>query len=329
MNRGGHSQKFGGGGSAFIDHSEMGTTIIRGTSSRPLISFASAQPPAQSPVVTQPIPELKQASSTDSDPEQVHNEDDRVYCICKSAYNGRTMIACDRYDPFLLFHHSACFVLALERPDWCNWFMAIRWFRCDNWFHNDCVGVRANQVDLIDVFVCPSCQALTNTVSTWKQKCARTACNLPCQKLSKYCSEWCGMKSASIRVEMASIPYFQLWETVRGVKKPEGIVIDESPQASTKMGLDTDAILVSLRNRLDQIIEKRFSIDTQIQLVISRLKYLALVIRRWENMCLETSRALQAEDILKEDDASTDAPLPVSSKRVLSALPVCLLVFRY
>jgi COMPASS component SPP1 len=52
-------------------------------------------------------------------------EDDKLYCVCKTRYDEeKVMIACDR---------------------------------CDEWFHTQCVGIREEEVDLVDQFICPGC----------------------------------------------------------------------------------------------------------------------------------------------------------------------------
>lgn len=84
--------------------SSVATTIIRGTSTRPLISYAADQPPViladVAVPVSEPVP-IKEVTKSESDDQvdagdQSPMEDDRLYCICRRLYDGRTMIACDR-----------------------------------------------------------------------------------------------------------------------------------------------------------------------------------------------------------------------------------------
>ncbi|KAH7104353.1 hypothetical protein BKA62DRAFT_768095 [Auriculariales sp. MPI-PUGE-AT-0066] len=65
-----------------------------------------------------------------------------LYCVCQTPYDeGRFMVACDR---------------------------------CDGWYHPHCVDVADTEVDLIDQFVCPVCQAGDPSLSTsFKVRCLR------------------------------------------------------------------------------------------------------------------------------------------------------------
>ncbi|QRV85801.1 SET domain-containing protein [Ceratobasidium sp. AG-Ba] len=59
------------------------------------------------------------------EPQEEEEEDNRLYCICKTKYDEeRSMIACDR---------------------------------CDDWYHPSCVKLPETDIDLIDQFVCPLC----------------------------------------------------------------------------------------------------------------------------------------------------------------------------
>jgi PHD-finger len=59
--------------------------------------------------------------------EEVVQQDDRLYCLCKTPYEEeKIMIACDR---------------------------------CDEWYHPACVGMVEAEVDLVDQFICASCGA--------------------------------------------------------------------------------------------------------------------------------------------------------------------------
>jgi hypothetical protein len=86
-------------------HCSHGTTIIRGTSTRPLISYQANQPAVILADVAEPISEAEppQKESDVNEDEKSESdrksemEDDRLYCVCRTLYDGRTMIACDRY----------------------------------------------------------------------------------------------------------------------------------------------------------------------------------------------------------------------------------------
>ena len=263
-----------------------GTTIIRGTSTRPLISYQANEPA----VVLADVPELvsdpgptEQASNLNEDEKsesdrQSEMEDDRLYCVCRTLYDGRTMIACDR---------------------------------CDNWYHNDCVGIEEDSVELVDIFICPSCQTDADKQTTWKKRCARPGCHLAARVLSKYCSDWCGTERAATRLNTATTDYHRFWDSVRAATKPEGVVIIESgnPNHSSSCQANQnmlDDILLNQRTkRLEELLAKKLAVESQVQLATSRSKYLGYAISRWENMCLATARALQIEDNPSPDQSTT------------------------
>lgn len=67
---------------------------------------------------------------------------------------------------------------------------------CDDWFHGKCVGVRQEDEELVDRYICPNCSERTGSVTTWKPMCRRGGCNRPARLKkggeSKYCSDACG-----------------------------------------------------------------------------------------------------------------------------------------
>ncbi|ORY35641.1 hypothetical protein BCR39DRAFT_555779 [Naematelia encephala] len=127
-----------------------------------------------SPAVSSPA-----ASSIPPSPEQTRepspDEDDaRVFCICRRPYGdedeGTTMIACDN--------------------------------GCDNWFHPACVGVKEDQCDLIDTYICPLCEPHTSLRTIIKQRCKREGCDNAVKRVnSKFCSDLCGFRYAQALVE--------------------------------------------------------------------------------------------------------------------------------
>ncbi|KAG8986900.1 hypothetical protein FRB90_003717 [Tulasnella sp. 427] len=96
--------------------------------------------------------------------------DTRLYCICKQMYDDdRIMIACDN---------------------------------CDDWCHPGCVGLPEADLDLVDLFFCPACQASYGLRTTYKTACAEDGCRRPARlPLSKFCSDECGIECVMKRVD--------------------------------------------------------------------------------------------------------------------------------
>ncbi|PLW16182.1 hypothetical protein PCANC_19107 [Puccinia coronata f. sp. avenae] len=273
-----------------------GTTIIRGTSTRPLISFQANQPAVILADIAEPIPEAKppQLTSNAAEDEKLESdhpsemEDDRLYCVCRTLYDGRTMIACDR---------------------------------CDNWYHNDCVGIEDDSVGLVDIFICPNCQTGADKQTTWKKKCARHGCHLAARLLSKYCSDWCGIERAANRLSNATTDYHRFWEAVRTATKPEGLVtieLEEPNESSTSRAnenIETDILLNQRAKQLEELLAKKSEVETQVELAMSRAKYLRYAISRWENMCLATARALQIQENLGLDESAATTSTSIQPKK--------------
>ncbi|OAG06355.1 uncharacterized protein CC84DRAFT_1176368 [Paraphaeosphaeria sporulosa] len=111
-----------------------------------------------------------QVHPTDDEGESSDNE---LYCICRKPDNHRWMIACDG--------------------------------GCDDWFHGGCVDMEQADEELVDRFICPSCQEKGRGQTTWKPMCRRDGCRKPARtakgKESKYCSEECGTIFMSEQVQ--------------------------------------------------------------------------------------------------------------------------------
>ncbi|KAF2172068.1 hypothetical protein M409DRAFT_17310 [Zasmidium cellare ATCC 36951] len=104
----------------------------------------------------------------DEDMEDISDSD--VYCICRKPDNGTFMIGCDG--------------------------------TCDDWYHGKCVGIQERDKNLIDKYICPSCEKSGKVgQTTWKRMCRRGGCRQPARvgksksgsKGSKYCSDECGL----------------------------------------------------------------------------------------------------------------------------------------
>jgi hypothetical protein len=85
-----------------------------------LLSQESAHP-ASASVASQEIPAHRE--------ESVDPDDTAVYCVCRKPYSeedeGEVMVACDA---------------------------------CDNWYHPTCVGLSEDQLELVETYICKSCE---------------------------------------------------------------------------------------------------------------------------------------------------------------------------
>lgn len=129
------------------------------------------------PANSSPAPSIRSYSAEpnedlydDEDEDMDDDVDGDVYCICRKLDNGTFMIGCDG--------------------------------TCDDWYHGKCVGIEERDKNLIDKYICPSCEK-TGKVgqTTWKRICRYSRCRQPARigktkngsKGSKYCSEECGL----------------------------------------------------------------------------------------------------------------------------------------
>ena len=91
------------------------------------------------------------------------SDDNEKFCICRKGDNHTWMIGCDG--------------------------------GCEDWFHGKCVDIHERDGELIDKYICPSCEASGQGQTTWKRMCRRAQCRKPARVLegppSKYCSDGC------------------------------------------------------------------------------------------------------------------------------------------
>ena len=138
----------------------------------------------------------------------------------------------------------------------------------------------------------------TEQRTSYKTACAREGCNNAALKLSKYCSDWCGTTVAASRLErQPEKPNLDLlWGQVEGLRKKEAIVtavlpnlsasIEEPNAQARNIGHDDDARKsILLQKSLADLVSRRTTIENTLSLVNSRLAYLVLTIKQWEQLC--------------------------------------------
>lgn len=183
------------------------------------------------------------------------------------------------------------------------------------------MGIEEDSVELVDIFICPNCQTGAGKQTTWKTKCARPGCHLATRVLSKYCSDWCGIERAATRLSNATAQYHRFWDSVRTVTKPEGVVTieyEESSKLSTSPAngnIQNDILLSQRTKQLEELLAKKSAVESQVELAMSRSKYLRYAIARWENMCLATARALQIQENPNTDQSTLVTPTETKPKK--------------
>ncbi|TYJ53971.1 hypothetical protein B9479_005377 [Cryptococcus floricola] len=66
---------------------------------------------------------------------------------------------------------------------------------CDGWYHAECVGLDEDKVDLLDVYICKSCERSTAQRTMYKQACKRDGCyKSVAGSNSKFCSARCAYR---------------------------------------------------------------------------------------------------------------------------------------
>ncbi|GAA5879901.1 hypothetical protein JCM8547_005314 [Rhodosporidiobolus lusitaniae] len=224
----------------------------------------------------------------DDEEEDSEEKDDRLYCVCRKLYDPeRMMIACDK---------------------------------CEEWYHVDCVGIAEDAVELVDLFICPNCQATSLDRTTWKSPCQRPLCRKPSLPLSKYCSDYCGILVASSRLSLlqyaTSVAPESFYPSVQAAKRKETGVVDHAAAGSDVRVLLSmeerrakqaaewareDAAFSRTRGalsaRLEETEERTKGLEERVRMVELRSAYLKVAVKRWEALCQATAEEMQQAGI--------------------------------
>ncbi|KAG6911934.1 hypothetical protein DXG01_000181 [Tephrocybe rancida] len=225
-------------------------------------------------------PEGSEAKAEKQEEEESDQEDDKLYCVCKTTYDeDRFMIACDR---------------------------------CDDWYHTQCVNMPDLEVDLVDQFICPPCiEKYPNLQlkTTYKTRClyglrhpdpsSPKACHRPARgAFSKYCSDECGLKYMQSRADAWAKKggkKEKLWETVKDAEKREGVVVcavgpngkmvvDEGDHGVKPKKSKVEREIERLNGLLDSIVRLREDVKKEMEGVVWREKLLELATVRAEQI---------------------------------------------
>ncbi|CDZ97089.1 Uncharacterized PHD Zn-finger protein [Phaffia rhodozyma] len=157
--------------------------------------------------------EMEELLRRQRDEEDEESEDDQLYCVCNSRYDAESpMIACDM---------------------------------CAEWYHPKCVEIPEEEIELVDLFVCPKCHEETAEKTTWRTKCRSADCFKPAvPPLTKYCSTVCGTAHLTALLETKDIDLSRHWNQVEGAQRPSGVVI-VNPDFPTSHPFTTTSNLAS------------------------------------------------------------------------------------
>ncbi|WVF67527.1 hypothetical protein IAT40_002283 [Kwoniella sp. CBS 6097] len=186
-----------------------------------------------------------------------------VYCICRKPYaeeeENITMLGCES---------------------------------CDNWFHPSCVGLTEDMMDLLDVYICKSCERNTHQRTIYKQVCKRDGCHKSVAgSVSKFCSPTCafqhshnlisGMPNKNTLKQLAktfiSYPPPNLGVNVTHHRPAADPKTNDDAIASVTAEMKADSQLADLQRQIDQV-------ERAINLVKARQQILESAIVRCETL---------------------------------------------
>ncbi|WVR09469.1 hypothetical protein IAU60_006536 [Kwoniella sp. DSM 27419] len=179
-----------------------------------------------------------------------------VYCVCRRPYADEeediTMLGCES---------------------------------CDNWFHPGCIGLTDEMVELLDVYICKSCERNTAQRTIYKKVCKRDGCmRSVAGSISKFCCSSCAYQhSHSLVASMSNKKTLkQLAKTFIQYPPPSlGITVtqhgaDPSTQGSKSLGSHSKATrLSSVQAQIEQV-------EIAVDLVKARQEILRQAIERCE-----------------------------------------------
>lgn len=141
--------------------------------------------------------------------------------------------------------------------------------------------------------------------TTYKTRCAVKDCNKPARApVSKYCSDACGLKNASAKLEALraqGVNLEQLWYAAKDAKAPEGVVYvhlpgpapHPPPQGVNNIGPNATRLmdgrqkadqekLSRMMESLEQFSARRAALEVDITRLKARLRLLRCAARRVE-----------------------------------------------
>ncbi|OXB35797.1 compass component spp1 [Cryptococcus neoformans] len=129
---------------------------------------------------------------------------------------------------------------------------------CDGWFHASCVGLDEEMVELLDVYICKSCERSTAQRTIYKQVCKRDGCKKSVAgSSSKFCSSQCAFRysQAMLGAITNKTAIKQLSKALTSFPRPKlGVTVEHHlpPKSETSIFSvydDTQTQLLTLQKR--------------------------------------------------------------------------------
>lgn len=178
------------------------------------------------------------------------SNDDAIYCICRKPYR-------DEPDDVLMIGCEAC----------------------DNWFHPPCIDIPEDKVDMLDAYICKSCERLTKQHTKWKAMCKRSGCSKALPPLAtKFCSQLCAFKHAQSLIG-------DITDRRKRRQLASELVAFPEPHASVKVvhHLDSDSAPTSGADTAQDVLQQYTEqVQAAIELVRARQAILQQAIARCE-----------------------------------------------
>lgn len=129
---------------------------------------------------------------------------------------------------------------------------------CDGWFHASCVGLDEEMVELLDVYICKSCERSTAQRTIYKQVCKRDGCRKSVAgSSSKFCSSQCAFRysQAMLGAITNKTAIKQLSKALTSFPRPKlGVTVEHHVPAKSETSIfsvydDTQTQLLTLQKR--------------------------------------------------------------------------------
>jgi COMPASS component SPP1 len=160
----------------------------------------------------------------------------------------------------------------------------------------------------------------------------RPACTKPCQNLSKFCSQYCGVEFSIDKLERLEktqgIEPIRFYNGVKGVRQRQGTIKkvdneeitelkEEEVEKGERLRLD------GLKRRLGEIGTKKAEELRKVGLIDKRLKILKVSILRWEELFKATMSSIRTSSEGLEQEWTSNKKSSKSKSNVIASEAPC------